>query len=571
MTCELFLIDGIGPFFEPNDCRRRNWSKIPFAELETQGQLDVQKTDRIRRDFRCFIERAAAEGFNAISLDDVMHLVDLPNYPQTLVEKIQGYRELYAELASFCDDLGMQVYITGDVLSVMSGDNRSDRLLRHVAPYFYEAALQNLTALLPNLGGIILRIGECDGKDVGGDFHSRLIIKKASHAKAFLQNLLPAFEHFGKRLIFRTWTVGAYPIGDLIWNKRTYDRVFNDIQSDALVISMKYGESDFFRYLPFNKLLYRGPHTKLLELQSRREYEGAGRFPSFIGWDYEKYAKKAETAHLAGISVWAQTGGWTKFGRRTFIDRDALWNDLNTSVTIQLFKDRVKPHKAVRRFAAKYLPEVNCDYLLALLRLSDQAVKKMIYIETIAQQRFFFRRVRIPPLLHVYWDNIMITHSLRKLLRGLVEHPEELLRADQQCMKQLRMMPKLAELAKIPTDDILFLIDTLEILAAARCYFFGTYHADMQNELELLRNAYGQKYAIGYDVLLDFKPFKPSSKNIHRMWRFFIRPRKKYRRLDRLVLIHILALAAPLLRMRRNKALPEFAEKQAMGIDTLLR
>ena len=55
---------------------------------------------------------------------------------------------------------------------------------------------------------------------------------------------------------------------------------------------MKHGESDFFRYLPLNRSFFRVKQRKLLELQARREYEGAGEYPSFIGWDCERFAEE---------------------------------------------------------------------------------------------------------------------------------------------------------------------------------------------------------------------------------------------------------------------------------------
>lgn len=58
-------------------------------------------------------------------------------------------------------------------------------------------------------------------------------------ARSMLNRLLPLFEHYGKSLVFRTWTVDAHAIGDLIWNRQTFDRVFKGIDSPRLIISMK--------------------------------------------------------------------------------------------------------------------------------------------------------------------------------------------------------------------------------------------------------------------------------------------------------------------------------------------
>ena len=116
-----------------------------------------------------------------------------------------------------------------------------------------------------------------------------------------LRVLLPIFERRERRLIFRTWTVGAYLIGDLIWHRGRLAGALRDIKSPCFVLSMKYGESDFFRYLPLNRHFFRIDLPKIIELQARREYEGAGEYPSFIGWDCEHYKRNLRVhATLSG-------------------------------------------------------------------------------------------------------------------------------------------------------------------------------------------------------------------------------------------------------------------------------
>ena len=108
--------------------------------------------------------------------------------------------------------------------------------------------------------------------------------------------------------------MGAYAIGDLIWNPGTFRKVFDSIDSPSLVISMKYGESDFFRYLPLNPNFLESGHKKIIEFQARREYEGFGAYPSFVGWDIEDLLLQLQDAqNVIGASVWCQTGGWGNF------------------------------------------------------------------------------------------------------------------------------------------------------------------------------------------------------------------------------------------------------------------
>ena len=167
-------------------------------------------------------------------------------------------------------------------MDVMFYNETLDELLgtsREKAIAWLKTKLSDLLDDFPEIAGIIVRFGEHDGVDVKGDFRSRLMLKRPSDARAFLGELLPLFESKNRLLVFRTWSVGAHPIGDLIWNEKTFQRVFGDFNSSALIISMKYGESDFFRYLPLNRLFFASDHQKIIEFQARREYEGFGAYP----------------------------------------------------------------------------------------------------------------------------------------------------------------------------------------------------------------------------------------------------------------------------------------------------
>ncbi len=146
--------------------------------------------------------------------------------------------------------------------------------------------LEGLFAEFPEISGIIARIGEGDGRDVKGLLRSELCLRRPGQLNHLLKTLIPLFERENKRLILRNWTVGAYSIGDFIWHRKTLARVLAGIDSRVFVLSLKYGESDFFRYLNLNPHFFDTPVQKIVELQARREYEGCGEYPSFIGADY---------------------------------------------------------------------------------------------------------------------------------------------------------------------------------------------------------------------------------------------------------------------------------------------
>ncbi len=570
----LFLIDGIGPFFRGMPDRRTNWSKIPFAHLEQDGQLEAPRWDGLVAEFARFCRRAAEAGYNAISLDDLAHLAPHPAYGPDVQKKLAAYAIQYERLFSAAEAHGLGVYLTTDVmyftpaLEAALGDDRG-RIAAFLAERIDEAFARH-----PALRGIILRIGEEDGRDVHGDFRSRLTLRTPAHVQALLKTLLPVFERHGRDLVFRTWAVGAYRIGDLIWNRDTFSAAFDGIASERLVISMKYGESDFFRHLPLNRHFFSCPHRTLIELQARREYEGAGQYPSFTGGDYAAFRDLLAAApRLDGIMVWVQTGGWTRFKRLSYLDPEGVWNELNAEVTLLLFRDGLSVEGAVRRVFQQRWGAGRWDHLLELLTLSEQVVKELLYTEEFARRKLFFRRLRVPPLLTVFWDQIVVSEALRKLMRCFVlDRPRCLHQADD-AMAKLDRMVDLAGVLGLPVKDVAFQRDTFALLAQVRRYFLGEDASPaVLDALHREAERYYLLHQPHYTVVIDRAPMRLSRSRLKRVLYVLFREQRGYRRiLDRVFTIRLLVWMLPLLRFRRWGGLPDFAHEDAMGVDTILR
>jgi hypothetical protein len=564
------LIDGIGPFFAREGRRRVNWSKVPFADFEPRGRFDAARFARVRPDFRRFAHTAASMGFNGITLDDIAHLSEQPGQSDAVRALVRSYREAYTPLFDDAAEAGLEVFLTADVLSTPADDPvppTPDDALAAIG-----RAAEDLLDRFPPVAGFILRLGECDGRDVRGVFRSRLALRTPEQARRVIAGLLPVFARRGRRLIVRTWTVGAHRLGDLQWNRDTYDAVFGGLDSPHLVVSMKFGESDFFRFLPLNNLFFRGPHAKIVELQARREYEGSGMYPSFVGWDYERYLRELAAApNVVGAWVWAQTGGWSIFRNRTFLDGSSVWNEINVAVTARLVRDGASVEDAVERYGRERWGAAAVPRLLRLLRLSDEVVKELLYIEPFARRRLFFRRVRVPPLLSVYWDQILVNHALRKLMRCWVEDPEALPRQDRASLAKIREMRALAEQIGLPAGDLDFQYDTFEILAAARDYYFGPYGPAIRNRLQSLAQAYRRRHRIRYTVRMDFSPFHFPRRRLRRVLSLWVRDRHNYRLLDRLLTIRIVSLLSPVWFLARRPGLARLTRRRAMGLDAVLR
>ena len=568
----LFLIDGISPFFRGYARRRINWSKIPFENLECNGEFDEARFAGVLEDFTRFVDTAAALGFNGITLDDLAHLSEHAAYGPALTLKLQRYREAYRKLFDIAAARGMAVYVTTDVMFEPAARRGLFRNLRRDAAPFLREACAALFHDFPAVGGVIFRVGECDGRDVRGDFASSLAIRTPEQARELIERLLPTFEERGKLLIFRTWTVGAHAIGDLIWNRNTFDRAFGELSSPNLVLSMKYGETDFFRYLPLNKLFFRSDHRKIVELQARREYEGFGEFPSFVGWDYEDYVRQLSGAHnVIGAWIWCQTGGWSGFRRRTFLEPGGVWNEINTAVSLRLVREGQSATEAIRAWARDRLGPDKCERLFVLLRLSEETIKEALYIDEFARRKLFFRRLRIPPLLNVFWDHIVISHSMRKLLRCFVRDPAGKLTQSWAALDKIRSMRALAVEIGLPAEDFDFQLDTFRLLAAAREYYFGIFGPQIVERLYALRAEYERKYDVRYHVRLDFSRFRLPRAHLRLICGLLLRSQRGYRWMDRLVLIRFLSLLSPLLALRRRGGAGERITDQAMGIRTVLK
>jgi hypothetical protein len=569
---ELALIDAIGPFFRNHPKRRINWSKIPFSFLPTEGPEAEACWEGIRQDLETFASRAAALGYNAATLDDVLHLSDHPWLEPEIRQRNAVFRAEFRKLFAILRSHGLGIYLTSDFLSVSPAVEARLRDRVDAAITWFTEVLEACLAEFPEIDGIILRIGESDGQDVKHDLRSRLYLRHTREANRLLRRILPVFERHRKRLIFRTWTVGIHFIGDLIWHHGRLASALKGIDSPALVLSMKYGESDFFRYLPVNRHFFRTDLPKIVEFQARREYEGAGEYPSFVGWDCEAYAHElAGAKNLIGFSVWCQTGGWHAFRRKAFLEPSALWIELNAAAI-----PRIMRGSTVEESVAAFFGPDRKAGALELLRLADIAVKELLYIEEFARKKFYFRRVRVPPLLHIYWDSLFINDAVRTVMSYWVLDPEQALRAGEAACSHFTRMQELARELKLPEEDIAFMKDTFALILLARRYYFLPEDPALLAEIKAAKKAYKARWPKSvrprYRIRISTNPFFLTRRSAAWVIRLVIRDRRGYRPvLDHLFSLRVLSWIYRFFRARHEKAMPKFFRKTAMGIDSFFK
>jgi hypothetical protein len=573
MRSKLLIADATAPFFAV--CRpegaETNWSKVPFQWIEQSGVLTDRQAELLEA-FERYVRTLSRIGYNTLTIDDVAHLVPHSFYSDGLNGKIAAYQALYARLFTLAASYGMKVLVNTDVLPFNAAIESHTGMKPAAMMRFFCRSIRRMLKTFPGIEGVVLRLGEADGVDVDGDFHSRLVIRSSRQCRRLVRAVLPLLERQRKLLIVRTWTLGAFPIGDLLWNRDTYDSAFAGIDSESLVVSHKYGEADFFRYLNLNPLFCHARHRKIIEVQARREYEGFGEFPSYIGPDCERYFRYMGLCErVVGLSVWCQTGGWSHFDRLTFVKKSSPWNEINAFVALRIFRDGIPHEEAVARYVDEFLPGKDANRLLDLLRLSERVIKELWYIPEFSSRRMYFRRTRVPPLLWIFWDTILINHTLRKVIRRFVHERREAIHDGYRMLSKVKRMKALAREVGLDEATFDYQYDTFRIVAAAREYYLGPWNSRLAAEIRELVGDYNRKYPHGFHVQCDFSPVRVKKWLIKTIFRLSLRPHPHYRLIDRFFVIRFASLVYPLFHLWQRKRLPGFVREQTMGVQVLFK
>lgn len=540
----LKIIDSIGPFIL-KDKTNHNWSKTPFGYYD---KLNNPKSEFeiVLKNFMKYVKKISKIGYNAITIDDLSHMAILDIYPYKLKEKLNKFKELYSKLIKICNDKKIKVFINFDL---MYFNNEIERLCKNNTNNMIIILNKSLKYLFNNynVDGIISRFGECDGVDVKGIFKSKIIIKTPNIAKKFLNNLLPVIEKFNKSWIFRTWSISGSKIGDLMWNKKTFDKIFNKIKSDNLIISMKYGESDFFRNMELNPLFFHSKHKKIIELQTKREYDFFGEMPYYTGFQYQKYYEKLKNNKtFDGMMVWCQTGGWHFSHRVTFLENSSKFVELNTISTLKIFEGK-DPEKCI----FDYFKDKNyIQFFKEYNRLSN----KILYPNN--NKRIYFKRLHIPPLLWIFWNNVVINKFMISFVKFLYKDCPKI------SYDEFNKLLELGKKCNVNKNE--FYIDTLKILYLTRKVLHGKYNKYFFCKKVL---SYNNKYQF---LNFHIKNTK-ASKTFSIILRLAFRRKKNYRMVDKILLNkYILLLFYKIYLILNKKNLPYFVNNQAMPLSKLI-
>lgn len=402
-----------------------------FAQvlLPEAPYIDEAALDEAFADFDVFIRHSLANGYNAVAFPGFVEFVAFDEVAEGEVytpgdehrAQALALRDAFGPFWQHADDLGMDVFLRTDMLTLTtpledylvdtfgSLDTENPELWD-----VYAAGLDELYAAEPALDGILIRIGEAgEVYDVEGwDYYSQLAVRTPEAVRTMLTTLSAQAEASDREVIFRTWSVGVGAVGDMHTNPESYEEVLGGIDSPALIVSTKYTLGDFYSWLPLNDTLEQGEQRRLVEFQSRREFENFGAFPNDLGREYQ-YALQtllAANPNIEGVWVWTQDGGPWRAGPMTLYLKAGFWQlyELDTVVASALAQDpETDVAEVTARWARQWFSE-DPETVSAIVRamdLSREAIEQGMYIEAFADKRVFAIGLEPPPMMWIFeWD-----------------------------------------------------------------------------------------------------------------------------------------------------------------------
>ncbi len=407
-----------------------NSDVVGEAILPGAPYVDGDAVARIADQYRRQVRHSLAQGYNAVVVPGFLEYVTFRDvgdghavYPagDPHVARAEAMAAAFGPVWRYADDLGMKVFLSTDMLALspplraylertVGGlDTEDDRLWR-----VYRSGLAELFDRMSYVDGVMIRIGEGGAayRLPGWDYGSEIAVTTPAAVRAMLRSFLAVAGSTGRDVVFRTWSVGIGEVGDLHTNPAAYEEVLGGLTDDHLVVSTKYSAGDFYSHLPLNGTLLAGGHRRIVEFQSRREFEAYGALPNDLGVLHQLALRRflAANPHVEGVWSWAQGGGPLLAGPRTLVLRAGFWQlyDLNSYLTGRLALDPGTDPAAATADWLRATFSYDEDTVAALgqaMALSREAVTKGLYVGPYAGRSVRALGLEPPPMMWIFeWD-----------------------------------------------------------------------------------------------------------------------------------------------------------------------
>lgn len=403
-----------------------------FADviLAEEPYIDEAALEMARAEFEEYVQHVLAEGYNAIAIPGFIEYLtfdrvgdgdDVYGADDTHVARALAMREAFGPMWQYAHDLGLDVYFRTDMLMLTTPlEEYLDAEFGGLAtedPAFwdvYSAGLDELYAAMPYVDGVLIRIGEAGRVyDLPGwDYYSELAVTTVDAVRAMLTAFTEQAEAADREVIFRTWSVGVGAVGDMHTNADSYRAVLDGIESEKLIVSTKYTLGDFYSHLPLNDTLEIGEQRRIVEFQSRREFENFGAFPNDLGVLYQEALQRfiAANPKVEGIWTWTQDGGPWRAGPLMLELKAGFWQlpELNTELAVRLARDPdADPAAITADWARRWFSDdpATVDAIGRAMADSRAAITDGLYIGPFADRRVFAIGLEPPPMMWIFeWD-----------------------------------------------------------------------------------------------------------------------------------------------------------------------
>jgi hypothetical protein len=376
-----------------------------------------------------YLRHVIALGYNAVSWNGFIEYVDFagveggPVYAEgdPHIERAHALRAAFTPFWERAAELGVRIYLRTDMLALTpelaayfdarfgSADTENPALWK-----VYTDALDELYAEVPAISGVLIRIGEGGSiyQEPGWDYYSALAVRSVEAVRTMLTAFTGQAEASGREVIFRTWSVGIGDVGDMHTDPDSYRAVLDGIDSPALIVSTKYTLGDFYSWLPLNETLEVGEQRRIVEFQSRREFEAFGSFPNDLGPEFQWALQTllAANPHIEGVWTWTQDGGPWRAGPMILYLSTGFWqlSELGTMQAAALARDPDREIADVTlAWANRYLatdPAV-ASAVVDALASSRIAIMQGLYLQGFAENRVFAVGLEPPPQMWLFeWD-----------------------------------------------------------------------------------------------------------------------------------------------------------------------
>jgi hypothetical protein len=217
---------------------------------------------------------------------------------------------------------------------------------------------------------------------------------------------------------------------------------------------------------------------------------------------------------------------------------------------LRIFKDGLTAEQALLSFFR------NKDFI-PFMRKGTEMFRRLLYVEGFAIKNYYFRRLRVLPLIWVCWDHVTINPLLIAFHECVgVDVPQ--IQADE--------LDDFFELGRrLGVDQLDFYMDTIRILHLCR--------RALARKLDLPRlKEEVQRYEEQYPDFLKFSASDSCDRRgeIRVLFKWLVRERPEYRLVDRVLMCRTVSRIILTRFTSKREALPSFIDKQAMNFDVVL-